>query len=220
MTAVERIPMERGQQVLLRLDEPEGTRWFPTRVMSRDEDETVWLGAPQQRHGGLAVGEEVAFRTWRATDAMYAVRAEIVALERGAQACMGVYVFAGERIQRREYFRVPMWSVVKDAVVTTPDGAEVPTRLLLADLSGSGLGLRSAAPLTAGTAVRLALTLPDGGGAVPLRAAIVRAEGANGSADYPYECGAMFTDVEAAIRERIIRYAIRYQIEQLRRGVV
>jgi hypothetical protein len=219
MTAVERIPMERGQQVMLRVDEPEGGHWFPTRVMSREE-ETVWVGAPPYNPAGpLAVGEEITLRTWRATDALYAVRAEIVAVERGAQACVGVYVFEGQRIQRREYFRVPIWSVVKDATVVAPDGTEQQPRLLLDDLSASGLGLRSTEPLALGTVVRTDLTLPDGGEIVTVRASIVRAEDSNDRAEYPYECGAMFNEVAPALHERIIRYAIRYQLEQLRRGV-
>jgi c-di-GMP-binding flagellar brake protein YcgR len=221
MTAVERIPMERGQQVMLRMDEPEGARWFPTRVVDREE-ETVWVGAPpHDPTGALAVGEEISFRTWRATDALYAVRAEIVAVERGAQACVGVYPFEGQRIQRREYFRVPIWDVLKGAAVVTPEGEELHPGLLLADLSASGLGLRSTKPLALGSEVCLALTLPDTDGTVPVRGTVVRAEEeAHDGADYPYECGAMFTDVATAVRERIIRYAIRYQLEQLRRGVV
>jgi hypothetical protein len=212
--------MERGQQVMLRMDEIDGARWFPTRVMDREE-ETVWVGAPpHDPSGALAVGEEINFRTWRATDALYAVRAEIVAVERGAQACVGVYVFEGQRIQRREYFRVPIWSVLKGATIVTPAGEEHAPRLILADLSAGGLGLRSTMPLAAGAEVRLDLTLPDSDGMVPVRAAVVRTvEQAHDDADYPYECGAMFTDVASAVRERIIRYAIRYQLEQLRRGV-
>ncbi|HLH25563.1 MAG TPA: PilZ domain-containing protein [Chloroflexota bacterium] len=220
MMAVERIPLERGQQVMLRVDESDGARWFPTRVMGR-EDDTVWVGAPpHDPAGALAVGEEVSFRTWRATDALYAVRAEIVAVERGAQACVGVWVFEGERIQRREYFRVPCWTVLKGATVIAPDGEEQRPRLLLADLSASGLGLRSAAPLALGSELRLDLSLPDNGDVVPVRASIVRAEASRDHAEYPWECGAMFTDVATVVRERIIRHAIRYQLEQLRRGVV
>jgi PilZ domain len=220
MIAAERIPMERGQHVMLRVDEPDGARWFPTRVMDRD-DETVWVGAPPHPPGGaLIVGDEITLRTWRATDALYAARAEIVAVESGAQACVGVYVFEGTRIQRREYFRVPCWSVLNAATVITPDGDERHVRLLLADLSASGLGLRSAEPLALGSEVRTDLSLPDSGDVVPVRASIVRAEDSKERAEYAWECGAMFTDVAVAVRERIIRYAIRYQLEQLRRGVV
>jgi hypothetical protein len=220
MTAVERIPMERGQQVMLRLDDIEGARWFPTRVMSREE-ETVWVGAPpHNRDGGLAVGEEVTFRTWRATDALYAVRAEIVAVERGAQACVGVYVFEGQRIQRREYFRVPCWSVLRGARVIAADGEERELRLLLADLSAIGMGLRSAEPLVLGSQVRAELVLPGNDLIVPVQASIVRADSSNERAEYPWEYGAMFCELEAEIRERIIRYAIQYQLEQVRRGVV
>jgi hypothetical protein len=219
MIAVERIPMERGQQVMLRMDEAEGERWFPTRVVGREE-ETVWVGAPPHDPTGLlAIGEEISFCTWRVTDALYAVRAEIVAVEKGAQACVGMYPFEGERIQRREYFRVPSWGVLKDVTVITPEGEEQRARLLLADLSASGLGLRGVGPLALGSEVRLELTLPDSDGLVPLRAAIVRAADPTDGADYPYESGAMFTEVDADVRERIIRYAIRYQGEQLRRGV-
>src|SRR4051812_11300868 len=220
MTAVERIPMERGQQVMLRLDEGDGARWFPTRVMSREE-ETVWVGAPpHNRDGSLAVGEEVTFRTWQATDALYAVRAEIVAVERGAQACVGMYVFEGQRIQRREYFRVPCWSVLKGARVLTPDGDEREPRMLLADLSAIGMGLRSAEPLALGAQVRASLVLPGSDLVVPVQASIVRAGGSNERAEYPWECGAMFCELEPETRERIIQFAIHYQLEQLRRGVV
>jgi hypothetical protein len=220
MMAIERIPMERHQQVMLRVEEDDGSRWFPTRVMGR-EDDVVWIGAPPYpAPGAIRVGEEITLRTWRATDALYAVRAEIVAVERGAQACIGLYVFEGTRIQRREYFRVPCWSVLKDTTIVAPDGEERKMRLLLADLSAGGIGLRSREALAVGSELRTELTLPEGGEPVLIKASVVRTEQTDDQAECPWEIGAMFTDVAAPIRERIIRYAIRYQLEQLRRGVV
>jgi hypothetical protein len=143
------------------------------------------------------------------------------------------------RVQRREYFRVPVSIDTDDAWAVSGREGVRPLTLHVDNLSANGLhASRIRAPLaptrppvTAGDSLLLRLPLPGLPEPLVLAARIVRvarqpadsalrAEAAPPDVGRHWECAAVFTDLAPAARERLVQFTLGVQRERLQRGMV
>jgi c-di-GMP-binding flagellar brake protein YcgR len=222
------VRLDRGQLVVLGIEEAGVPHWYQSRV-SQHEPELVWVEAPLEGRGPVtpAVGAEVVVHTWRATDARYTLRTSLAATEPQHPPLLGLRVLELQRIQRREYFRVPLVARVDDAQLRGVDGDERVIVLQVCDVSAGGVrgrsaGLRGQSPvlLHVGDQLRFKLPLPPEREPLDLQACVVRVAEAVASTAYACEIGAAFVDLTADARERLIRFALCQQSQQLRRGML
>ena len=227
--------LEDGQVVVLELDDRGETKSYPTRVAHLDGD-VVWIEAPAEYALPVALVEpatappasEIVIHTWRRMDARYTVRARLTAARTAPRPRLGVVIVGGERIQDREYFRVPL-AIQAQATGIGPDGETWLFALTVHDLSAAGLRARSQIPLATDAELRIALRLPDPTTNVReilrskplnLRARVVRLIEPPRRPDLSCEIGVSFVDLPSRDRERIIRFALETQRERRRRGSI
>lgn len=219
MIPPQRAPVEPGQVVVLGIRGENGLAWHRGRV-ARHEADLVWIEASRNDGPPMApaVGEVVVLDAWRPADARYSFRARVDGLEPNSPEQVRLRLLEGTRIQRREYFRVTI-SASEDALVFASGAAEAPIRLLLRDLSASGLRALSSVPLRAGEQLWIKLLMSGQAEPLHLCLRVVWVNRDFESSHYVCEVGAAFVDVPAALRERLVHFILRIQREQLRRGL-
>jgi c-di-GMP-binding flagellar brake protein YcgR len=222
------VRLDRGQLVVLGIEEAGVPHWYQSRVCQH-EPELVWVEAPLEKRGPVtpAVGAEVIVHTWRSTDARYTLRTNVAATELQPPALLGLRVLEFQRIQRREYFRVPLVARLDDAQLLGADGDEHSIVLQVCDVSAGGVRGRSATLrgqsavlLHVGDQLRFNLPLPPEPDPLEVLARVVRVAEAVATAEYACEIGAAFVDLTTNGRERLIRFALCQQSQQLRRGML
>lgn len=244
-------PLEAGQPVVLGAGPQHARRWFRTSV-HRVDGGTVWLyGEPL---GGppldVAPGEEVTCHTWRYMDAAYQVHGKVAFARVEADTLFGVTVHVTERIQQREFLRVPLTTEARarylgpdTRLAELYDLQEQQFRLDVRDLSAGGLRGRSDLPLSLHDELEIELALPrpekdglpaskslilDGRRALSpdlpeallLHARVVRLIETAGAAALACEIGAAFVDAPREAQEQIIRFALDVQRDRRRRGLL
>lgn len=161
------VPFEPGQIVVLGAGPEQARRWYRTSVL-RIDSRLIWLdGAPEdQPTVEVQPGERVTCHTWRAMDALYQVSARVAFVRLAPAPLVGLTVLGAERIQQREYVRVPLAAEATGRQLLggpAADGAPTsrPLRLQVHDLSASGLRGRSDLPLLPGDELEIDLPLPE-----------------------------------------------------------
>jgi hypothetical protein len=162
MTGQMAVPFEPGQIVVLGAGPEQARRWYRTTVL-RVDSHVVWVdGAPEdQPIVDVQPGEQVTCHTWRSMDALYQAEARVAFARLGSEPLVGLTVLRAERIQQREYVRVPLSTVATGSYVgSAREDAPRTVSLDVHDLSASGLRGRSDLPLAPGDELTLELTLP------------------------------------------------------------
>jgi hypothetical protein len=238
------VPFEAGQIVVLGAGPDHDRRWFRTSVLKVD-DRMIWLdGAPaDQPTVEVQPGQAVACHTWRSMDALYAAEGRITFVRLGRAPLVGLTIDSAERIQQREYVRVPLSTVASGLHLGTETRElAIPREIHLDvfDLSANGLRGRVNAPLTPGDEITFDLPLPRADAepelpihvrgkvvALPdlpeplnLRARVVRLVEAVQAGDPSREIGVEFVEIPREARERLIRYALDVQRDRRRRGMM
>jgi hypothetical protein len=168
MTGARAVPFEPGQIVVLGAGAEEPRRWYRTTVQ-RIDSRIVWVdGAPEgQPPVDVQPGEHLTCHTWRSMDALYQAEAQVAITRLGLDPLVGLTVLHAERIQQREYVRVPLSTAATGVYVGSADGiAQRPGQqfhLEVSDLSASGLRGRSDLPLLPGDELTIDLPLPRTG---------------------------------------------------------
>ena len=219
MIPADRIPLERGQPVLLLLNGgPEPDRWQGW-IAGRAAD-LVWLDIPVDRAAGLPLdnGSELLLQTWRPVDALYTLRARVVRIDVGSRLRVALQPVGGWRKQDRQYVRVPLDLPVETARVHGPLGPERLETVHVRDMSASGLRLTSSARLWVGEAVDLRVQLPGLLVPLPLRARVVRALPRLSDNLEPWESGVALVDLDPDTQEELIKFAMQLQQEWRRSG--
>lgn len=246
MSQEPRVPFEPGQTVIVGTRRGADERWSRTMVL-RVDPRLVWVdGAPaEQPPLDIQPGEDVVCHTWRSMDALYQAQARVAFTRLAPAPLIGLTVLSSERIQQREYVRVPLATEARGLFVgardTVRSGSGVqPFRLQVRDLSAGGLRGHSNLPLAPGDELAIDLPLPradqEGEPAVHLRgrvvalpdlpeplnlrARVVRLVETGGPDDLACDIGVAFVDVTGDVRERIIRYALDVQRDRRRRGML
>jgi c-di-GMP-binding flagellar brake protein YcgR len=95
-------------------------------------------------------------------DALYQVQARVAFARLAPEPLVGLTVLGAERIQQREYVRVPLSTIATGMYLgsTATSAQEEPLHLQVHDLSASGLRGRSDRPLAPGDDLTLDLPLP------------------------------------------------------------
>jgi hypothetical protein len=238
------VPFESGQIVVLGAGPTESRRWYRTSVKKVDE-RMIWLdGAPpDQPVLDVEPGQAVACHTWRSMDALYAAEGRVAFTLLAPHPLVGLTVHRAERIQQREYVRVPLSAEATGLHLGSETGEISAPRTLhldIHDLSAGGLRGRTNLPLNPGDLISFDLPLPraDSGLDVPihlrgrvvalpdlpaplnLRATVVRLVEVAHAGELTHEIGVMFLDVPPEARERIIRFALEVQRDRRRRGMM
>jgi hypothetical protein len=251
MTHASGVPFEAGQPVIVGTGPMHDRRWYRTSVR-RVDARIVWLdGAPEdQRIVNVQPGQEVTCHSWRAMDALYQTTGRVTFARLAPEPLIGLTIHSVERIQQREYVRVPLSTEAHGLILgpgaadaprlLTDDAAPVAVQLTVHDLSAGGLRGRSSLPLQPGDELSLDVRLPraDADLDIPLhlrgrvvtltnlpaplnlRARVVRLIDAISDEDLSQDIGIAFVDVPQAARERIIRFALDIQRERRRRGMM
>lgn len=221
MIALERLPVDQGQQVVLGISHGTEVRWFRSRVAGRESD-LVWLDAPVENGNPIIphAGADVVVHTWRSTDAYYTLHSELLAIDDSDPPRLGLRVRETERVQRREYFRVEVSLDTEGSVVIESEHGEQSVELSLRDLSTSGMRALSTVLLLGGEELRVKLPLPGESGSFDLRAKVIRIIADIEQSPYACHFGAQFIDVPPGVRERMIRFTLGVQQERLRLGQV
>lgn len=220
---LERVPLQVGQQFLLGINHEDRREWHNGKVLSR-EGIKLRLECPPEAGPALrdSLGSEVIIDTWRIMDARYTLRARVLEILREQHPQMEVELLEGTRVQHREYFRVPVSLDPREAWLESTDEA-VPDkriRLHLRDLSAGGLRARCSQTVNPLSTVRVRLTLPGSEVPLTLRARVVRVVDEPGPSSWPCEVGGAFLDLSQRDREEIIRFALRLQADEIKRGVI
>jgi c-di-GMP-binding flagellar brake protein YcgR len=213
----------------------------------RVDQRLVWVDATPATQFPIEIepGQGVVCHAWRDMDALYQVRARIAMTRSGTQPLVGLEVEQSQRIQQREYVRVPLstqaWGFYEGLAV--PGTAPAPFELQVCDLSASGLRGCTEHDLAPGDEIAIDLPLPTREGATTaapaplhqrgrivalpdlpemlnLRARVVRRIEIPRPGDIGSEIGLTFVDVPVQARERIIRYALDVQRDRRRRGTL
>lgn len=165
MTDLTAVPFEPGQVVVLGAGPGETRRWYRT-IVQRVDARVVWVdGAPEgQPLVEVQPGQHVTCHTWRYMDALYQAEARVAFARLAPEPLVGLTVLRAERIQQREYVRVPL-STVATGVYLGPEAGsdqaqEQVVHLEVLDLSAGGLRGRSDLPLSLGDELTIELTLP------------------------------------------------------------
>jgi hypothetical protein len=165
MTEPTGVPFETGQTVVLGAGPEPARRWFRTTVQRMDA-RVVWLdGAPKdQPLVDVQPGEVVTCHTWRHMDALYEVQARVAFSVLAPDPMVGLTIQSAERIQQREYVRVPLSTEASAMYVGSGAVTEAfepkPLRLAVCDLSAGGLRGRSSLALGPGDELEIDLPLP------------------------------------------------------------
>lgn len=238
------VPFEAGQIVVLGTGPDNARHWFRTSVKKVD-DRMIWLdGAPEdQPPVDVRPGQAVACHTWRSMDALYAAEGRVTLVRLGDEPLVGLTIHRAERIQQREYVRVPLKVMASGLHLgTETHELDVPREIHLDvfDLSATGLRGRVNVPLRAGDEITFDLPLPkaDAEPDVPihlrgkivalpdlpdplnLRARVVRLVEAAHAGDFSHEIGVSFLDIPPEAHERLIRFALEVQRDRRRRGMM
>jgi len=216
----ERTLLSIGTRVRIRrADVPEaGT--FSTRVEEVDETRIVVQppfvqGSPVSWPPGTRVELEVN-RTQQPGQGLY--RSVTVVLGKGSGPLGFVYLQKPEewqRVQAREFFRVPAMLAVQVRAVGQEEGPWMigQTR----DVSGGGCLLVLGQPFSVGDTVEIVLSLPEG--RVSAKGTVKRSEKVEESGGNLWSLGVAFTDIAERDRDVIIRFALKRQIELRRKGL-
>jgi hypothetical protein len=244
MSDAQTVPFETGQIVVLGAGPVNQRRWYRTSVKKVD-DRMIWLdGAPpEQPVLEVQPGQSVTCHTWRPMDALYEAEGRITFTRLAPDPLVGLTIHHAERIQQREYVRVPLSAVATGRFLRTASydlAIPRPLTLDVFDLSAGGLRGRGDLALTPGDEITFDLALPkaESGSDIPvhlrgrvvalrdlpeqlnLRARVVRLIEGLHAGDLAHEIGVSFVDVSREARERIIRYALEVQRERRRRGMM
>jgi hypothetical protein len=245
MTDLTTVPFEPGQPVVLGTGPAHARRWYRTTVKQLDA-RVVWLdGAPEdQPVVQIQPGEDVTCNTWRSMDALYQAEARVAFTRLAPEPLVGLTIERAERIQQREYVRVPLSAVATGlylgAESRVDDIQPRPLDLEVYDLSAGGLRGRGSLLLAPGDELTIDLPLPraERGPDMPvhlrgrvvalpdlpeplnLRVRVVRLVDQARSDDLAREIGVTFVDVSKEARERIIRFALDVQRDRRRRGMM
>lgn len=244
MTEIVQVPFEPGQTVVVGIGEPGAEQWRRTMV-TRVDRRLVWVDAAPEGQPPLDAepGEQVVCHVWRNMDALYQVWGRVAMSRIADRPLVGLEILKSQRIQQREYVRVPLsteaWGF-HDGLIA-PGETPLPVRLQVCDLSASGLRGRAELNLAPGDELAIDLQLPGAAGgasvvplplrgrivalpdlsnALNLRARVVRRVDSPLAGDLSSEIGMTFLDVTKDARERIIRFALDVQREHRRRGIL
>ena len=122
-----------------------------------------------------------------------------------------------QRRNQRAFYRLPAIIQPRSAAVVNDDGArEQPLRATIVNVSGGEVELVAPEPARSGQLVTILFNIEG----VPLRSlAQVVAVQAPGEGRFNHRVHCQFLNLDWQVRERIIRYIFRQQLELLRRGV-
>jgi hypothetical protein len=237
------VPFEPGQTVVLGIGHAGTEQWCRTIVV-RVDGRLIWVdGAPDdQPPFEVEPGQNVVCHAWRAMDALYQVQARVALTRLAPRPLLGLEIRESQRIQQREYVRVPLsmqaWGFYQGLIA--PGETPSPFQLQISDLSASGLRGRTDRPLEPGDEIAIELpldsreqdtgaaplhlrgrivALPDLPASLNLRARVVRHIGTAAPGDLASEIGLTFINIPREARERIIRFALGVQRDHRRRGI-
>jgi hypothetical protein len=244
MIETTQVPLEPGQTVLLGIGTAGREQWSRTMVR-RVDPRMVWLDAAPEGQPVIEAqpGLEVVCNTWRHMDALYQIQARVGMTRLEPGPLIGLQILTSQRIQQREYVRVPLtteaWGI-RDGDDASGQ-APVPFRLQVQDLSAGGLRGRTEQLLNPGDELTIDLPLPDAPppqvsaplvlrgrvvllhdlpAPLNLRARVVRLVDTELPNTLACEFGVAFLDVPKETRERIIRFALNVQRDRRRRGML
>ncbi len=128
MTEPTAVPFETGQIVVLGTGPEDSRRWYRTTV-KRVDARVVWVdGAPEdQPTVEVQPGDSVTCHTWRNMDALYQPQARVAIARLAPEPMVGLTILGAERIQQREYVRVPLSTVATGTYLdsTSPNATAV-----------------------------------------------------------------------------------------------
>src|SRR3954469_4873592 len=103
------VPFEPGQIVVLGAGTDTDRRWYRTSV-ARVDASMIWLDGAPPDQPALAVepGQHVTCHTWRSMDALYQAEGRVALTRLAPDPVVGLTIHSAERIQQREYVRVPL----------------------------------------------------------------------------------------------------------------
>ena len=165
MTDLRAVPFEPGQIVVLGAGPEHARRWYRT-IVQRIDSRMVWVdGAPEgQPPVEVQPGDHLTCHTWRAMDALYQADGRVAFAQVVPEPLVGLTILHAERIQQREYVRVPLSAVASGLYLGSESGVAPGQaqhlQLQVSDLSASGLRGRSDLPLTPGDELTIELPLP------------------------------------------------------------
>ena len=165
MTDLRAVPFEPGQIVVLGAGPEHARRWYRT-IVQRIDSRMVWVdGAPEgQPPVEVQPGDHLTCHTWRAMDALYQADGRVAFAQVVPEPLVGLTILHAERIQQREYVRVPLSAVASGLYLGSEAGVapgqSQHIQLQVSDLSAGGLRGRSDLPLTPGDELTIELPLP------------------------------------------------------------
>jgi c-di-GMP-binding flagellar brake protein YcgR len=120
--------------------------------------------------------------------------------------------------ERRQFYRLstnirPRYAAVIDKDNNEKDRVEV----VILDISGGGIGMRSKDPVEIGDRLRIVFTLGDD--QLEADTVVLAASALEAAMPWMYRINARFMTLSRQVQERIIRFVFRQQIEFLKRGV-
>src|SRR5688572_783228 len=112
MSDLHDIPFESGQIVVLGAGPDDARRWYRTSVR-RVDARIVWLSGTTEDLAPVDVlpGEPVTCHTWRYMDALYRAQGQVAFTQVIPESLIGLTITQSERIQQREYVRIPITAV-------------------------------------------------------------------------------------------------------------
>lgn len=165
MTDLTTVPFEPGQIVVLGAGPEHARRWYRTTVQ-RIDSRVVWVDGAPEGHPPVEVqpGDHLTCHTWRAMDALYQADGRVAVAQLVPRPLVGLTILHAQRIQQREYVRVPL-SAVATGVYLGSESSDSPGQvqhfqLRVSDLSAGGLRGRGDVPLSPGDELALELPLP------------------------------------------------------------
>jgi len=139
MTHASGVPFEAGQPVIVGTGPMHDRRWFRTSVR-RVDARIVWVeGAPEdQPIVDVQPGQDVTCHSWRDMDALYQTLGRVAFTRLAPEPLIGLTIHSVERIQQREYVRVPLSTEATGLLVAS--GSTDPNGLLAGSHAGLDTG--------------------------------------------------------------------------------
>ncbi len=197
-----------GQRVELRF----GADWLPSRLedISAERLQVAWPTDRERRLIPLKVGDTIPLAA-SAEDALYSVSTKVEGARREGLPLLTLRV-AGQwqRVQRREAVRVPV--AIRPRVVERLVGDQrQKLRAGIANLSGTGLQVRSQDELKPGDVLELAFTVMDIDEEIETQAIVRRVQQHDRGSLHIWDAGCEFQDLPKHLAQKLVQFIFAQQ---------
>jgi c-di-GMP-binding flagellar brake protein YcgR len=201
-----------GQRLEIGVCSRDGVRWLASRLEDRDaagQRLTVAWPTEQAQLVLLRPGETIELAA-SAKDALYSAQVRIEKAHHAAVPLLVVQVVGPwQRSQRREAVRVPVSIRPDVAQRVLPDGRQAPIRAGIANISATGVQLRSQDELHLHD--RLALAFALGEADLAVQAQVRRLVVHESGSVRVWEAGCQFVDIPPTLSEQIVQFIFTQQ---------